>query len=164
VYRQIARLAHRVLPLAGGKLAEGMAGRRGATDRWLAWAAALPAARSLVWVHAASVGEWLAAGPVVRRLKAARPNLTIALTYSSPSLARWPSPVDVDRADYVPPDEPAPMQAVYAALRPRVVLVARGDLWPELLAAAPPGLAAAPAPPRSLRSHHLRRHGHATGR
>lgn len=136
LYRPIAHLAHRVLPFWRGKLAEALAGRRGATGRWMAWAATLPVPRALVWVHAASAGEWLAAAPVIRRLKAARADLTIALTYSSPSLAGWPRPADVDRADYVPPDEPGPMRAVYEGLDPAMVLVSRGDLWPELLAAA----------------------------
>lgn len=135
-YRAIARLARHLLPLAGGKVAAGIEGRRDAVGRWLAWAANQRGTDPLVWVHAASVGEWLTAAPVVGRLRAARRDLSIALTYSSPSLQRWPDTPGVDHADYVPPDEPGPMHAVFHALQPAAVVFSRGDPWPELLATA----------------------------
>lgn len=87
-------------------------------------------------MHAASVGEGQAAVPVIVRLRAARPDLRIVLTYSSPSMARWPHPWPVDRADYLPLDEPGPVAAVLDALRPDLLCFSRGDLWPELLQGA----------------------------
>lgn len=141
-YAVAARLAHRALVLCGsgstgrgGKVAAALAGRRAAAGRWLAWAAERPAG-SLVWVHAASVGEALTALPVLDRLRALAANPCCILTYSSPSLEHWPALGGVTRADYVPLDEPAFVEPVLAALRPSLLVFSRADLWPGLVAAA----------------------------
>ncbi len=152
-YRLAARLAHRASP-AGRRWGASLAGRRDAHRRWVAWGAGPPDA-PMLWVHAASVGEALAAEPVVRRLRTAVPTLRVALTHTSPSVTHFPLPW-ADRVDYLPLDEPLPVATTLDALRPRLLLFSRGDLWPELVGAAaartiPIAVGGATVRPASLR-------------
>src|SRR5688500_10824638 len=89
-YRVAGRVL-RALPLRG-KLGDSLAGRRAGVVLWQALGDRVTREK-VVWLHAASVGEALAAQPVMERLRRALPAVEIMLTYSSPSLAAWPSPL-----------------------------------------------------------------------
>ena len=121
------------MPLPSGKLKESRSGRAAATERWLQWARQSPAGAPLVWVHAASVGEAQVAEPVARRLCSKYPQIRIIQTYSSPSAANWPLSAVIERSDYLPPEHPLDVGSLFAALRPRAMVVSRGDIWPELV-------------------------------
>ncbi len=82
------------------------------------------------------MGEALTALPVWRRLKAASPATPIVLTCTSPSSRRWPGGWPVDRADFLPPDQPGPIRVMLETLRPRLLAFSRADVWPELTWAA----------------------------
>lgn len=73
--------------------------------------------------------------PVIHRLRAAHPAMQCILTHTSPSVGAW-SFDGIDRADFLPLDEPAHVLPVLDALRPEVMVFSRGDLWPELIRAA----------------------------
>jgi 3-deoxy-D-manno-octulosonic-acid transferase len=51
-------------------------------------------------------------------------------------MAAWPEPPGVDRIDYAPADLPSPVAAVFNSLRPSIIVVSRGDLWPEMVRGA----------------------------
>ncbi|GBD31466.1 3-deoxy-D-manno-octulosonic acid transferase [bacterium HR33] len=126
-------LLGRSLPLRrSGKLSRAVLGRLQAADRWIAWVRERREG-TLIWVHAASVGETLAAVPVVARMQAAEPELCFILSYSSPSAAEWVVPKLFEKADYLPPDDPKILNRIFSALRPAAILFSRGDLWPNLV-------------------------------
>jgi 3-deoxy-D-manno-octulosonic-acid transferase len=134
VYRLAGKILNRVPQ--SGRLGESLAGRRQAVDSWIAHGRSRPSRRPVVWFHAASVGESLAAGPVIRRLRVAAPGAEILLTYSSPSVSAWREKLDVDAADFAPPEEPRAVATVFNAIRPDLLVFSRSDLWPEMLVAA----------------------------
>jgi 3-deoxy-D-manno-octulosonic-acid transferase len=132
-YRAASRVLQ-ALPLSG-KLGESLAGRRDGVARWRALRDR-PAREKVVWLHAASVGEALAAQPVIERLRSALPAVEIIFTYSSPSLAAWPASLPADASGFVPPEDARAVAAVFDAIRPSLLLFSRSDTWPELLLAA----------------------------
>ncbi len=131
-YRLASRLFH-LLPLPPGKLAKSRAGRLTATARWIQWARDSRTRHPLVWFHAASVGETQVIAPLVTRLRARFPTLQAILTYSSPSMATWPHSIGVDHEDFAPAELPEAVQRVFDTLRPALIVVSRGDLWPEMV-------------------------------
>ncbi|MGE0552645.1 MAG: 3-deoxy-D-manno-octulosonic acid transferase [Gemmatimonadales bacterium] len=135
-YRVLARAAYAALPLARPlhrKLAQGDRERRAALERWLAWAErAREPVRPLLWCHASSVGEGLQAEAVLGILRSRHPEWQIVASFFSPSAERLARRLPVDHADYLPYDLPGPASALLDALRPRALVFAKLDLWPEL--------------------------------
>ncbi len=85
------------------------------------------------WIHASS-GEFEYAKPVIRELKKQFPTIPILVTYFSPSykdqIARFSG---VDRFEPLPLDLPGAVHSFLEFHKPRALLIARTDLWPELL-------------------------------
>lgn len=86
-----------------------------------------------VWIHAAS-GEFEYAKPLIRELRRRQPDLPIVVTYFSPTFAlgveNFPG---VDFALPLPLDLPGPCASFLKRVNPRLLLIARTDLWPEML-------------------------------
>lgn len=86
-----------------------------------------------IWIHAAS-GEFEYAKAVIRELKASRPGSPILVTYFSPTYAAnaetFPG---VDLAVALPLDLPGPCRTFVKRYNPQYLLIARTDLWPEMM-------------------------------
>lgn len=86
-----------------------------------------------VWIHAAS-GEFEYAKPLIRELKKQNPKTPIVVTYFSPSFSeaikKFPG---VDFSLPLPIDLPGPTRQFLKKLNPKCGLIARTDLWPEIL-------------------------------
>lgn len=86
-----------------------------------------------VWIHAAS-GEFEYAKSLIASVKKKHPNLEILVTYFSPSyekiVAAFPG---VDLALPLPIDTPSACQSFLKKYKPQLLLIARTDLWPEML-------------------------------
>jgi len=86
-----------------------------------------------VWIHCAS-GEFEYAKPVITKLKKKYPSQGILVTYFSPSykdsIARFPG---VDFSCPLPWDTAQDFKAFLNHHKPRALLIARTDVWPEMI-------------------------------
>lgn len=86
-----------------------------------------------IWIHCSS-GEFEYAKPLIRELKTLYPRLPILVTYFSPTYRQQiESDPLVDHSVPLPWDLPGPCHSFLCHHNPRVLFVARTDLWPELL-------------------------------
>ncbi len=86
-----------------------------------------------VWIHASS-GEIEYAKPVIRQIKLLYPEIPILLTYSSPSAKRLiGKDLPIAAALALPWDLPGPMTFFLAKYQPKCLLIARTDVWPEMI-------------------------------
>lgn len=97
------------------------------------WSNADPGA---IWIHAVSVGETLAAVPVIRALQAGYPEVPLVVTTTTPTGSEQVRKVfgDSVRHSYCPYDLPGAVRRFVRRTRPRLVIIMETELWPNLLA------------------------------
>jgi len=155
----LARVAARLAAGRRPKLRAGLEGRRGAVARLAAFGAVHGG--RCVWFHAASVGEYEQTRPIAAILRERRPDLVPLQTFFSPSGYEYAARLgEAPHFDYLPEDTPAAVAQVLDAIRPRALVFAKFDLWPNLIVAAaargiPVLLFDATLQPRSWRSRVL---------
>jgi len=86
-----------------------------------------------IWVHAVSVGEVMAAHPLVRELRKRYPDRklilsTVTVTGNYTAMQRVP---EADAVFYFPFDYPWIVRRVIRRINPAIVLVAETELWPN---------------------------------
>jgi 3-deoxy-D-manno-octulosonic-acid transferase len=86
--------------------------------------------RPVVWIHAASLGEFEQGRPVIEALKVKHPENLILLTFFSPSgyEVRKDYPL-ADQVTYLPLDTPRRMRKFVEAVNPAVLYVIKYDYW-----------------------------------
>ncbi|EIK54833.1 3-deoxy-D-manno-octulosonic-acid transferase [Stutzerimonas stutzeri TS44] len=91
-----------------------------------------------IWVHAVSVGESIAAAPLIRELLARHPDLPITITCMTPTgseriRALFGAEIDVGRVQhcYLPYDLPWAAARFLQRARPRLAVVMETELWPN---------------------------------
>jgi len=87
-----------------------------------------------IWVHAVSVGEVLAIVPVIAALRAQLPGWRIVVSTTTDTgqrLAR--QRFGDDNVFYLPLDLAFAVRRYFAALRPRMLVLAESEFWPNLL-------------------------------
>jgi 3-deoxy-D-manno-octulosonic-acid transferase len=117
------------------KYREGLLGRLGVVPARLRnLHAGQNVSRPLIWVHAVSVGEVLAVSRLVKSLDAELPEFFVAVsttTRTGQLLAR--ERFGADRVFYCPLDLPWAVRAYLNTLRPRLLVLAETEFWPNLL-------------------------------
>ncbi len=89
----------------------------------------------LVWLHGVSVGETLSLLPVVERLRAVRPDLTVLVTsgtVTSAALLTRRLPDGVIH-QFAPVDAPGAVAAFLDHWRPSAAVFVESELWPNLI-------------------------------
>lgn len=117
--------------LRQGRYRQGLWERLGAVpQRLTSWIAGQP----VVWVHAVSVGEAVAASRLIAELEAALPGFAIVVSTTTPTgqhVAR--ERFGVDRVFFYPLDFAFAVRPFLRALRPRLVILMESELWPRML-------------------------------
>jgi 3-deoxy-D-manno-octulosonic-acid transferase len=114
-----------------GRYRAGLPGRLGLVPEGLC---AAVAGRDVIWVHAVSVGEVLAATQLIRELKASLPGWVIAVSTTTETGQRLAterlagSPVF-----YLPLDFAFAVRRYLRVLRPKMLVLMESELWPRLI-------------------------------
>lgn len=89
-----------------------------------------------IWVHAVSVGEVIAAIPLIKRLKKAYPDLPLLVTTTTPTGAERvkESFGDTVLQSYIPYDVPFLLTRFLQSIHPKILIVMETELWPNLFA------------------------------
>jgi 3-deoxy-D-manno-octulosonic-acid transferase len=91
-----------------------------------------------VWVHAVSVGETLAAAPMIEALLQRYPQTPLLVTTTTPTGSERVSALFGDRVHHVywPWDTPGVISRFWRNFNPQLVILLETELWPNLIAAA----------------------------
>ncbi len=103
------------------RLAERMNGSIKASDR-------------IVWVHAASLGEFEQGRPIIERIRKEHPEYKILLTFFSPS--GYEIRKNYDGADYIfylPADLPCKVRAFLDTVKPEIAIFVKYEYWLNML-------------------------------
>ena len=89
-----------------------------------------------IWVHAVSVGESIAAAPMVRELRKRHPQLPITITCMTPTGSEQIRKLFGDEVGhaYLPYDLPWLQRRLIRRLQPRISIIMETELWPNLVA------------------------------
>lgn len=136
LYRGVSKLA---APLAGAVTARRL--KRGKEDperldERRGIASVERPAEPLIWIHGASVGEVLAAGELIERLRGLHVRILLTSgTVTSAAIAARRFPPDVIH-QYIPYDSPDFVDRFLDYWQPDLALFIESDLWPNLLLAS----------------------------
>ncbi|MCU1251161.1 MAG: Three-deoxy-D-manno-octulosonic-acid transferase protein [Edaphobacter sp.] len=115
-----------------GRYRAGLAGRLGVVPKGLR---AAVAGRDVVWVHAVSVGEVVAATRLVGELEAALGDgwVVVVSTTTATGQALARERFGAERVFFYPLDLGWAVRAYLKALRPRMLVLMESELWPRML-------------------------------
>jgi 3-deoxy-D-manno-octulosonic-acid transferase len=88
-----------------------------------------------IWIHAVSVGEFIAVRPLIQLLQKKHPDIPLLIT--STTLTGSEQILNAFANNilhmYIPWDLPGAMQRFYSSIKPRAALIMETEIWPNLL-------------------------------
>ncbi|MCK7552003.1 lipid IV(A) 3-deoxy-D-manno-octulosonic acid transferase [Marinobacter goseongensis] len=114
-------------------------GRRnpGAWNRWQERLGFVePSTEPVIWVHAVSVGETIAAAPLVKALLRRRPDIPILMTAMTATGSARARAMFGDQVHYAysPYDTPGAVRRFASRVQPRALVIMETELWPNMIA------------------------------
>ncbi|SVC81310.1 uncharacterized protein METZ01_LOCUS334164, partial [marine metagenome] len=91
---------------------------------------------NIYWFHASSLGEYHQVRPVLEGLKEVEPDGTMIVSFSSPSGYEHAQCEAMDLKIYLPFDFPWSVHRALRLTRPRKIIFASYDVWPNMVWAA----------------------------
>ena len=123
-------LAIRLAALFNPKAKAWVDGRTGWLEDLRRWRASLRTEDRVVWMHAASLGEFEQGRPVLEQLRKDYPNLKIALSFYSPSgYEQRKNYATADYVCYLPADTARNAQHWISSLRPDLIVFVKYEFW-----------------------------------
>ncbi|MDA0149380.1 lipid IV(A) 3-deoxy-D-manno-octulosonic acid transferase [Vibrio sp. LaRot3] len=88
-----------------------------------------------IWLHSVSVGETIAAVPLIRELQNKYPHKAITITTMTPTGSAQVTKIFGDTVQhcYLPYDLPCAMQRTIKRLKPELVIIMETELWPNMI-------------------------------
>ena len=107
---------------------------RGGRRERLGWVYA-SAPRDVIWVHAVSAGEVIAAAPLIRQLVTLVPDVRVLVTTMTPTGANQVRRLLGSRVShcYAPYDFPWALHRFLKRVRPRLLVLIETELWPNMV-------------------------------
>jgi 3-deoxy-D-manno-octulosonic-acid transferase len=115
------------------KLREGMKGRFRTIDRLRSFFQDVEPSRSVYWFHAASHGEYEQVRPVLAGLREVEPDSIFLVSFFSPSGYNNVNDPHIDCKIYLPFDFIWSVRRALKIARPKKVIFAAYDVWPNLI-------------------------------
>jgi len=123
-----------LLPYAGYWIVRGFVNRAYWNKFYQRLGADYPQLERCIWVHAVSVGEVVAAVPLIRALLARYPDYPLLVTTVTPTGAARVAAIfgeDVHHA-YIPFEMPQAIDNFFSSVNPQLAMVLETEIWPNL--------------------------------
>ncbi|GMB00004.1 3-deoxy-D-manno-octulosonic acid transferase [Pelosinus sp. IPA-1] len=91
--------------------------------------------KGCIWLHAASVGEIVAASPIVKEMRKQLPKIPIlisVITVNGYAMAKQIIP-EADSIIFILPDLPFQVRNLISRIKPNIILLVETELWPNFL-------------------------------
>ena len=123
-----------LLPYAGYWFVRGLVNRSYWDKFSQRLGAGYPQLESCIWVHAVSVGEVVAAVPLIRALKSRYPDRPLLVTTVTPTGAARVATTFGDEVHhaYIPFEMPQAIDNFFSSAKPVLALVLETEIWPNL--------------------------------
>lgn len=95
-----------------------------------------PSEEPVIWVHAVSVGETIAAAPLVKALLRRNPDIPVLMTAMTATGSARARALFGDRIRYAysPYDTPGSVRRFVERVKPRALVVMETEIWPNMIA------------------------------
>lgn len=119
--------------LFNAKLKQGVTGKFYSISKLKKYFKEIDSSKVIYWFHAASLGEFYQVRPVLEGLKDVEPDMICVVSFSSPSGYENAKSDHIDLRLYMPFDFPWSVRKALKIARPKKVIFASYDIWPNMV-------------------------------
>ncbi|TDN90494.1 3-deoxy-D-manno-octulosonic-acid transferase [Salegentibacter sp. 24] len=134
LYNLVTKIAEKTLPLAGRFSPKLQLFTQGRKSVFSILEREIEPTSNYLWIHAASLGEFEQAMPIIEELKIRFPKYKVLISFFSPSgYENKKNHPLADVITYLPLDTPQNAQRFLELTRPKVALFIKYEIWPNYL-------------------------------